>query len=178
MSVCVVSFSSRKNGNCARINELISSMYPSAKHYSFSQFKITGCGDCSYQCFERGDRCPYARDKERELLDAMTNSDLVIFIVPNYCDYPCSNYFVFNERSICYFQNNDELLKKYLQTPKKFVVVSNTKSDHFQQAFSYQTVGVPDVMFLAANDYGQMSTDGNIVSSSEAVEEMRKFLLS
>lgn len=177
MNVCIVSFSSRKSGNCAKISDVVASMYPGAKRYNFSQFKISGCGECKYQCFERGDKCPHARDKERELLNTLTNSDLAIFIVPNYCDYPCSNYFAFNERSICYFQNNDDLLTKYLQTPKKFIVVSNTKSENFQRVFSYQTVDVPEIMFLSAYEYGKTSTDGDIVSASEAVDELKNFLL-
>ncbi|MCH5151853.1 MAG: hypothetical protein J1F65_04255 [Clostridiales bacterium] len=176
MSVCIVSFSSRKNGNCDRISEFVSSLYPNAKRYNFSKVKVNACGDCKYQCFERGDKCPHARDKEREILDAITNSELSIFIVPNYCDYPCSNYFVFNERGICYFQKNDELLTKYLEVPKKFIVVSNTNQDHFRQAFRYQTSGEPDVLFLAAYEHGKISTDGDLITSSEVTEDLREFL--
>ena len=177
MSVCIVSFSSRKNGNCDKISEFVSSMYPKAKRYNFSKFKISACGGCKYQCFARGDKCPHARDKEREILDAVTNSEMAIFIVPNYCDYPCSNYFVFNERGICYFQNNDDLLTKYLQTPKKFIVVSNTNQDNFKQAFRYQTADEPDILFLAAYEHGKMSIDGDLLTSEDAVEELREFLL-
>ena len=176
MSVCIISFSSRKNGNCDKISEFVSTMYPNAKRYSFSKVKISACGDCKYQCFERADKCPHARDKEREILDAITNSELAIFIVPNYCNYPCSNYFVFNERGICYFSKNDELLTKYLETPKKFIVVSNTNEDNFKEAFRYQTVGEPDILFLAALEYGKTSTSGDIITSSEAVEDLKEFL--
>ena len=177
MSVCIISFSSRKNGNCDKISEYVSKLYPNAKRFNFSKFKLNACGDCKYQCFVRGDKCPHARDKEREILDAVTNSDLAIFIVPNYCDYPCSNYFVFNERSICYFSKNDDLLNKYLQVPKKFIVVSNAEQDHFKQVLRYQTAGEPDILFLAAYEYGKTSTDGDLVTSTEATDELRDFLL-
>ena len=176
MSVCIVSFSSRKNGNCEKIAEYVNSLYPRAKRYDFSKIKLNACGNCKYQCFDKGSKCPHARDKEREILDAVTNSELAIFIVPNYSNYPCSNYFVFNERGICYFSKNDDLLTEYLQVPKKFIVVSNTNEDHFKEAFRYQTVGEPDVLFLAALEYGKTSTSGDLLTSSEAVEDLKEFL--
>ena len=47
----------------------------------------------------------------------ITDSDLSYFIVPNYCDYPCANFFIFNERSQCFFQHHPELrpLKEIIQ---------------------------------------------------------------
>ena len=177
MSVCIISFSSRKNGNCAQISEFVSAMYSDVKRYNFSDFKINGCGDCAYQCFESGDKCPFAADKEREILDAITNSELTYFIVPNYCDYPCSNYFVFNERSLCYFQGNERLLKAYLRVPKKVIAVSNTNKGNFELAFTYQALDIPYILFLSSNKYGKRSIDGDLLSSSEVVEELRSFVL-
>lgn len=177
MSVCIISFSSRKDGNCAKISDYVSSIYPNAKRYSFSDFRINGCGNCKCQCFENGDKCPFAGDKEREILDAITNSGLSIFVVPNYCDYPCSNYFAFNERSICYFRNNEDLLNKYLYAKKKFIVVSNSEKDNFIHAFSYQTVDAPDILFLASYQYGKDSIAGDLPSSDVAMADVKKFLL-
>lgn len=177
MSVCIVSFSSRKSGNCAQISDLICSIYPDAKRFDFSDFTITGCGNCSYQCFEGADKCPHAHDKEREILDAITNSQLTFFVVPNYCDYPCSNYFVFNERSLCYFQGNESLLKKYLCAPKKFIVVSNSNKDNFGLAFCYQSIDVPEILYLSSNEYGKKSIDADLLSSDTVVEKLKQFIL-
>ena len=177
MNVSIISFSSRKHGNCHQISEYALSLYPNAKVYYFSDFRISGCGHCLCQCFEKGDKCPYALDKTREMLDAVTNSDLAIYVVPNYCDYPCSNYFAFNERSICYFRNNESLLSKYLYVPKKFIVVSNSNKDNFKHVFSYQTVDTPDILFLASYEYGKDSIAGNLPTSDVAMDDEKKFLL-
>ena len=176
MSVCIISFSSRKDANCHQISDYVQSIYPNAKRYDFSDFRISGCGFCSCQCFQDGDKCPYVQDKEREILDAITHSELAIYVVPNYCDFPCSNYFAFNERSICYFRNNENLLSKYLYVPKKFIVVSNSNQDNFKKVFSYQTVGTPDILFLASYEYGKDCITGSLPSSDVAMDEVWHFI--
>ena len=176
MSVCIVSFSSRKTGNCSQIGELIRSLLPDAKFYDFSGFTINSCGDCGYQCFNGGSNCPYFADKEFEILDAITNSTVTYFIVPNYCDFPCSNFFIFNERSLCYFQNNAKLLDAYLQVPKKFIVISNSNLENFKTAFAYHTNDQPQILCLSAKKYGKVSIDGNLLTSKQAVDDLTKFI--
>lgn len=176
MSVCVVSFSSRKDGNCSKISEYICSTLPDVKQYNFSNFTISPCGKCNYQCFLSGDKCPYYDDIERELLDSITHSELTYFIVPNYCDYPCSNFFIFNERSVCYFQNNPKLLNDYLQAPKKFIVVSNSDTNNFVTAFSYQVLDEPKTLLLSAKKYNKNSIDGDLLTSEQAVAKLQHFL--
>ena len=177
MSVCIVSFSSRKNGNCSQIGEFIKSLLPDATFYDFANLSINACGNCEYQCFNGGNNCPFFEDKEYEILDAITNSSITYFIVPNYCDFPCSNFFVFNERSLCYFQNNEELLKAYLQVPKKFILVSNSNLENFKTSFAYHTNNEPVVLGLSAKNYGKVSVEGNLLTSKQAVEDLRKFIL-
>ena len=176
MSVCVVSFSSRKNGNCSKIGKFISTMIPEVKHYDFSDFSLSACGQCNCQCFNDGSNCPFAADKEREILDAITNSAITYFIVPNYCDFPCSNFFVFNERSLCYFQNNEKLLNRYLQVPKKFIVVSNTNKENFKAAFAYHCNDEPEILFLSAKKYGKTSIDGNLLTSEQVIADLKNFM--
>lgn len=176
MTICIVSFSSRKDGNCSQIGKFLKNNFTDEKLFSFSDFSLRPCGDCSYECFKGGDKCPFSADKEREILDAITNSSMTFFVVPNYCDFPSSNFFVFNERSLCYFQNNVALLNRYLEVPKKFVVVSNTNSENFKTAFAYQVNDDPDVLFLSAKKYGKVSIEGNILTSEEAVEDLKTFI--
>ncbi|MCH5159287.1 MAG: hypothetical protein J1F66_00370 [Clostridiales bacterium] len=176
MSVCIVSFSSRKGGNSSQISGFIKSQLPDAKIYNFADFSINACVDCEYQCFNGGSNCPYFNDKECEILDAITNSTLTYFIVPNYCDFPCSNFFVFNERSLCYFQNNEQLLTRYLKTPKKFIVISNGNIENFQTAFSYHTEEMPGILSLSAKKYGKESINGDILTSEQAVADLKHFI--
>ena len=176
MSVCIVSFSSRKNGNSSQRGAFIKSVLPDAAFYDFANFSISACGNCEYQCFNGGSNCPYFADKEREILDAITNSSITYFIVPNYCDYPCSNFFIFNERSLCYFQNNEKLLNAYLQVHKKFIVVSNSNLENFKKAFAYHTNVEPEILCLSAKEYGKMSIEGNLLTAKQAVDDLRMFV--
>ncbi len=73
-------------------------------------------------------------------MEAIVRSEITYFIVPNYCDYPCSNYYVFNERSQCYFQGKPALLDDYLKVPKRSIVVSNTNEDSDIVKYISQTV--------------------------------------
>ncbi len=178
MKLCVVSFSSRKGGNCQSIAQKILEFTPEAAHsfFDFSQFRISGCGACSLECFQDRMACPYIGDREFEMLDRICNSDLCYFIVPNYCDYPCANFFIFNERSQCYFQNHPELLTRYERVPKKFIVVSNTGKKQFQTAFCQHTDKKPDILFLSAKSYGKVSIAGDLMTSPQAVADVRDFL--
>lgn len=174
MNVCIVSFSPRKSGNCAAIAELLRSMHDGARVFDFSEFRIVGCGDCGYVCFDGGG-CPFSDDKESEILDAVIESDLTYFIVPNYCDFPCAAFFAFNERSCGYFRKNEAKLSAYLSAPKKFIVVSNTNRSNFETAFSYHCDGEPDILFLSAKKFGKVSLAGDILDGSEAADEVRRF---
>ena len=176
MSVCIVSFSSRKNGNCSQLGEFIKLLLPDATLFDFANFSINACGNCGYQCFNGGSNCPFFADKECEILDAITNSTITYFIVPNYCDFPCSNFFIFNERSLCYFQNNEKKLTTYLQVPKKFIVVSNSNLENFKTAFVYHTNVKPEILYLSAKKYGKVSIEGNLLTSKQVVDDLRKFV--
>lgn len=178
MKICVVSFSGRKVGNCANIAAELEKLYKTdIKTYDFSALSVTPCMGCNYECFGRGESCPYYNDSVFEIYDSITNSDLTYFIVPNYCDYPCSLFFAFNERSQCYFQKQEARLIKYLAVKKKFIVVSNTNRDNFIAAFKYHVEenAEPDILFLSAKDFGRLSINGDLMESGEAVKAVRKF---
>ena len=73
-------------------------------------------------------------------MDAVTNSDVVYFIVPNYCSIPCANYYALNERSVGYFNLDRSKIQAYKSVKKKFVVTTNTETDQF--------VEEPDIFYL------------------------------
>lgn len=177
MSVCVVSFSSRKNGNCARIGELVRSLLPDAQGYHFTDFDIHPCGGCNGECFERHDLCPWIYDREYELLDAITHSELTYFILPNYSGYPCANFFIFNERSLCYFQGRNDRLEAYERVPKRAIVVSNTDTGQIREALRYHADGDIPTLVLSASAYGRKSVSGDLMSCEAAVADVKRFVL-
>lgn len=180
MTACVISFSSRSGGNCSAIAQVLLEALAArgrVKYYDFSTFRLAACGQCGYECFQSRERCPHFADREFELCNAVAHSDVSFFIVPNYCDYPCSNFFIFNERSQCYFQHHEELLRRYESAPKKFITVSNTGRDNFTAAFQYHTGDAPpDVLFLSARQFGKVSISGDLMDSPEARAAVLRFI--
>ena len=94
MQTCVLSFSSRNGGNCDCIADFIAqNMEGKVSQFSFSALAVTGCGQCGYACFRDQMQCPYIQDAVCDIFDAMLESRMTYWVVPNYCDYPCSNFF-------------------------------------------------------------------------------------
>ena len=176
MKTTILSFSARAGGNCDGIAALIKELVVEAHVFSFSGFALHPCGNCSYECFSEREACPYIGDMECRILEEICRSDRAFFVLPNYCDYPCANYIIFNERSQCFFQGRPELLKSYLRIPKHFVVVSNTGTENFAAALSYQTEGPPRILFLSAKQFGKVSIRGDLLSSSEARARIAAFV--
>lgn len=175
----IVSFSSRIGGNCEQILDHIQTHINNRTNvfvYKFSEFDIKPCGKCSYQCFENNTACPYINDMEYSLLSQICNSNEAYFIVPNYCDYPCANFFIFNERSQCYFQNHPTRLEQYLQVKKKFIVVSNSEAETFINAFRQHTDQEPNVLFLSARKYGCNSVDGDLLTADAAKDALAAYI--
>ena len=176
MKTVIISFSSRPNGNCSQIGKLIGSLSSNPVLFDFSEFDIHPCGRCAAECFAAREDCPYYADKEYEILDAITHSDVVYFVLPNYCDYPNANFFIFNERSQCYFQGRPDLLETYLEIPKRSIVISNTNTDNFVQVLAYQSKKEPEILFLSAKEYGKISIQGDLLTSDEATERLKQFI--
>lgn len=181
MRVSILSFSGRSGGNCGRIAQEIRRFWRDrgeAEVYDFSTFTVTPCGGCGYVCFQERECCPYMDDPVAGLFQAVTDSGLAYYVVPNYCDYPCANYFIFNERSQCYFQGRPRLLEQYLAVRKKFIVVSNTGRDNFTAAFRYQLEEnvEPEVLFLSAKQFHKVSIRGDIMDSAKAREALQSFI--
>jgi hypothetical protein len=179
--ITIINFSGRKNGNCHNIANLIKQYHGSSDIviFEFCDFSITACGKCNHECFHNRKKCPYYEDTLVRLYESIDSSDLVCYIVPNYCDYPCSNFFVFNERSQCYFQDQTILLNQYLAIPKKFIVVSNTEKKNFVNVFMYHvTEGVkPDILFISAKKYDKDSINGDLMSSKAARKTVEEFVI-
>lgn len=174
--VTILSFSSRSNGNCAKITRYLS------KHYSqanVSQFIIddsvfTACGKCDYECLKPGMCCPQLTRQQKSVMDMVCGSDLVYFVVPNYCGYPCANYFAFNERSVGYFGMDREKMDRYMNVPKRFIIVSNTEG--FEDAMRQQTNAEADILYMKSKKYQKNSIAGDLLDSDAARADLDAFL--
>lgn len=181
MMISVVSFSGRRGGNCDRIADVICRHYKGEQLslFRFSEKEISACGRCEYECFNALKACPYVSDGLFSLYTDIIASDLAYYLVPNYCDFPCANFFAFNERSQCFFQGHGELVDKYLSVRKRFVVVSNTGKQNFVQAFCDHVApgDQPDVLFMSASHFHKSSIAGDLMESEDAKNELSDFLL-
>ncbi len=179
MTDCVISFSGRAGGNCSSIAQVLLkalSGQETAQYFDFSALSVTPCGQCGCECFQARERCPYFDDPIFTMYDAIVHSRTAWFIVPNYCDYPCANFFIWNERSQCYFQGHPELLERYEAVPKKFIVISNTGRGNFTAVFRYHTGDAPpDVLFLSAKQFGRISIHGDLMDSHQARDAVLRF---
>ena len=110
--IVVVNFSNRKHGNCYSIAGTVKKHYndKKVKIFNFIDETFSPCGSCNYECYTN--KCS-VNDSLKEIFKSILQSEETIFIIPNYCDYPSSNFFLFNERCHGFMRNNEELHKRY-----------------------------------------------------------------
>ena len=175
--ITVLNFSARENGNCASVCRYIANQYNSAdvRIYNISKW-ITSCEKCDYACLKNEERCPNQSKDYIKMMDRILGSHYVYFVVPNFCGFPCANYFAYNERSVGYFNQDQKLLEQYLSIPKGFVLISNTESEFWTEAMSQQTNDNPNILYLKSSKYGKRSIDGNILDSEEARLDLQAYL--
>ena len=176
-NVVILNFSGRKNGNCSAIAQHITNYYEYANIRSYHiDHKFSACGGCNYECLTPGATCPNVSDFQKEVMEAICESDITYYIVPNYCGLPTGNYFAFNERSVGYFNMDCALKGKYQSVTKGFVVVSNTENDYFVQALKSQTNQEMKILYMKTGKYGKRSTAGDILESEIAVADLNSYL--
>ncbi len=177
MKITIINFSGRANGNCSSIANIITRKFEKecVERFNFCDVNVSPCGKCDYECFKEDKPCDF--DDVNRMFDSVMCADLAFFIMPNYCDYPPANYFAFNERSCGYFLKDEKLLDKYLAVKKKFIVVSNTVSENFEKAFSYQVEegAKPDMLILDAKKFNSASIDGNMSENASAQKLVEDF---
>ncbi len=175
--IVVVNFSSRKDGNCYRISGVIKKHYKEKKVKIFNFYENTyvSCGHCNYECFKK--RC-IVNDGINEIFKSIVQSEETIFVLPNYLDYPNSNYFLFTERSLGFFNGNKELQNRYLEIEKKFIIISNSCHINFRNALlNHVKEGVkPEILYFNAKKFNQNPLDGALMSDIEAENLVHDFL--
>lgn len=113
------------------------------------------CNQCNYECIKIETICPHKED-HKSVMDSIMNSDLVYFIVPNYCGFPCANYFAYNERTVGYFSMDRALMKKYMDIPKKFILGVILKVV-FLQAMRQQ-LDEPQMLYHKTREFGKKAS--------------------
>ena len=178
MKRLVINFSGRENGNCDNISKAIQEMFhmDEVEIVSFNHLNVQPCTKCNYECFENKEKCPFYNDEIKDLYNKILETDFAYYVIPNYCGYPCANFFIFNERSVCVFSKEKELLNEYLQKSKKFIVVSSSNQDNFKNILQYQTVMAPDILFLNSREFNQRSIEGKLMENDEAKNKLIEFL--
>ena len=174
-SIVLIRFSPRNLGNSAAIAARITKQYEHAQVLNFIA-NTSACGNCNYECLTAGQVCPNLDENQKRIMDAVCNADLVYFIVPNYCGYPCASYFAFNERSVGYFNMNRELMQKYMSVPKRFIIISNSEGDNFKNAMMQQVNEEPDILYMKTGKYKKRSIAGDMMDSEEAQADLEAFL--
>ena len=130
------------DGNCAQIADYIEQFYmrTNVRSVIIDCKNFAPCGGCDYECLKTGMICPILTQQQKQIMDAICDSDLVYFLVPNYCGYPCANYFAYNERTVGYFNLNRARMDRYMNVPKRFIIVSNSEGVNFKDAMHQQTI--------------------------------------
>lgn len=177
-SIVLIRFSSRNLGNCKAITDQIMDYYQTeiVVDFTVDGNTVAPCSNCDYECLAPGKTCPNLDRAQKTIMDAICGADLTYFIVPNYCGYPCANYFAFNERTVGYFNGDRELMKKYMSVPKRFIIVSNTEGASFVNAMKQQVSGEPEMLYLKTGKYKKRSTAGDMMDSEEACADLKAFL--
>lgn len=177
-NIVLIGFSSRENGNCAAISAHIRAHYATENVRSFimDPNTVQPCGNCNYQCLAPGANCPNLSTAQTAAMDAVCHADLVYYVIPNFCGYPCANYFAYNEKCVGYFNGDRILMQKYLEIPKRFVIVSNTEGVNFENAVRQQISAEPEILYLKSGKYGKRSTAGDILESEDARADLEAFL--
>ena len=181
MDISVINFSSRENGNCKAVSSFIAEHYAEKYQTNVLIHSVDGsvfdpCGNCDYECLKPGLECPRLKETQKQLMDTLCCSDQIYFVVPNYCGYPCGNYFAFNERTVGYFGMDRSKKANYLAIPKKFILISNSQNNNFLNAMRQQTACEPEMLYLMTSKYQKRSIAGDILTAKAARADLRAFL--
>ncbi|MBQ7026315.1 MAG: hypothetical protein IJN31_06885 [Peptococcaceae bacterium] len=109
-------------------------------------------------------------------MEAICECELVYYIIPNYCGVPCANYYAFNEQLVGWFNGDRVKMQRYKSVRKRFVFVSNTENDAFQQVAAQHSNEKNNVLYLASRKYGKQSIAGDLLDCDAAKADLELFL--
>ena len=177
MNITVLNFSPRENGNCSAICGLIQNHYINSNIRLFHVCKhVSPCNSCDYECLKPGALCPQLTRDFTDMMDSICGSDLVYYVIPNFCGMPNAVYYAFNERTVGYFNMDRTVMGQYMNIKKRFIVVSNTETELFQESLRQQTTEQPVILYLKTSHYKRKSIAGDMMEAPEAQEDLLRFL--
>ena len=175
--ITILNFSSRIGGNCASVSEMIKD------RYNGTNMRIVRVGDyfkpcsgCDYECLRHGAKCPVMDSDAESIMKDICDSDITYYVIPNYCGGPCANYYAFNERSVGWFDGDRNKMDRCMSVNKRFVFISNSMTEAFQDVVRQQCTGGSEVLQLATRKYSKRSIDGDLLGSDEAVADLIRFI--
>ena len=175
--IVIINFSGRLNGNCGEIAKYIKEIKENTKIYNFAELKFSNCSKCSYECLK--ENICLMNDDLKDFYSDILNCEEIIFIVPNYCGFPCSNYFIYAERLCGGCINNKVNYFDYLKIPKKFIIVTNTNLEYMKSSLAYQIPSNIEIDYLqiASGKYSKNSI-GLWASKEEVKQDILNYFLN
>ncbi|NMB38509.1 MAG: NAD(P)H-dependent oxidoreductase [Firmicutes bacterium] len=184
MRVCLLSFSGRKKpGNCFKVLQYIGEVLENrGVEYSLlnmTDYKINGCGNCSYECMVSDRRQCCHEDHVAFLYKTIAAHDLAIMALPVYSGAPCSRFFAFNERSQSVF-GDLTLYERYSRITKNYVVIGNEEAGGLDALNMISVIeeNVGEVLLLQSHHYGLDSLSGTLTDISEVKSTLDMFVQS
>lgn len=177
-NITILNFSARTNGNCAEIANIIKATYSSTNVCAFLISEVfEPCNGCDYQCLKPGANCPNITKAQLDLMEQILASDLLYYVIPNYCGVPCANYYAFNERNVGFFNSDRALIEKFASLEKRYIMVSNTEGTAFESVPIQQSrANGGKMLYLKTSNYAKSSIAGDLMTSSKAKSDLTTFL--
>lgn len=176
-NITILNFSARNNGNCSAVANALSAEFYNANVRTISiSTMYEPCNGCNYECLTPGKICPKLTIQQQETMAIISESDIVYFIIPNYCGVPCANYYAFNERNVGWFAADRTRMELYNKLEKRFIFISNTESQAFELVAKQQYAEAGEVLYLKSGKYKKNSTAGDLMTSDAAKEDLFKFV--
>ncbi len=182
MKTTIINFSTRDNGNCFHIADVCQDKLTAAEvqRFDFGSISLYQCGKCDYECLGTAGSCIYDNEDDcNAIYEAVADAGQSVFIIPNYCGYPNSNYFMFCERACGYYRLAKENRGRYLSAKKKFIVVTNSNLDNFRETLKLQNAdGAADILFLESRLFKKNPANGDLMEDAAAKELVENFILA
>lgn len=172
MKTCIVDFSGREEiGNCFKIARYISESKINSKILRFNEFNIASCNHCNYECF-RGE-CIH-KDDLMNFYDSLMNFDELIFVIPVYCDFLCSNFMTFKERGQSFFTDENEEL--YLNKVRKYIIIGNSEPFLKETVCKIESIDGNQILQIKSKDYHVKSLKGDLIQHPEIQRIVNDFM--
>jgi len=108
-------------------------------------------------------------------MDSICKSQTVYFVIPNYQDYPCANFFIFQERMQGYFHKYPMQREPFRNATKRFIIVNNTSGDSFSRIAEQYGSSDSDLLVLRSREFGMSSIKDSIIQSPQIQAQIRRF---